>query len=54
MQMHRRRPKKREKKYYKGCRAKKLRMRQIKKIPVVDGTFTKNIVFKEVLMPYVR
>ena len=34
----------------------KIRMRQIKKIrirrpPMVDGTFTKNIVFKKVLTP---
>ena len=40
----------------KNAEGKKIRMRQIKKdkdkkTPIVDGTFTKNIVFKEVLTP---
>jgi ATP-dependent DNA helicase PIF1 len=48
--------KKERKKYYKGCRAKKYKNAsnkkdKDKKTPVVNGTFTKNIVFKEVLMP---
>ena len=48
--------KKIEKKNAKKNAEEKKRMRQIKKdkdkkTPIVDGTFTKNIVFKEVLTP---